>query len=769
MLPIEISRSFPHPSRMPLTAGRKLGRYEILAALGQGGMAEVYRARDTRLGREVAIKVLPETVADRPERLARFEREARTVAGLNHPNIVVLHSIEEEDGVRFLTMELVAGRTLDEGIPAAGLPLAQVLEVAIPLAEALAAAHERGVVHRDLKPRNVMVTGEGRVKVLDFGLAKLSDAEESRLSGTSASTISVEGQILGTVPYMAPEQVRGEEVDARTDLFALGALLYELASGRRPFDGRTAADVASAILRDAPAPLAERRPDLGDGFEEVVRRCLEKDPGARFASARDVALALRALATSEPRTGGPSRPGAIRSLAVLPLDNVSRDPTQEYFADGMTEALISDLSRLGDLRVISRTSVMRYKGAHRALPEIARELDVDAILEGSALLIGKRVRVSVQLVAARRDQTLWSERYDRDLEDVLALQSQVAEAVVREIALRLSPREADRLARRPEVNAEAHLEYLKGMHAAEATSPQAIELSLLHFKRALALDPAFAPAWAGVAGCHSTRASRGMAPPAEANTEALAAASKALALDDSLADAHVVLGQIQARDGALRKAIASLRRAIELNPGLSTAYANLGRLYYCTERHAEAQQAMLKAVSLDPLSMIHHTTVGDAYYYAREYSKSIDYYRKAIVIDPRFDGAHTDLARSLEALGRFDEAKAEYEEGRRLGGSVAGPSFGLAHLEAGMGHTDVARRMLAELEAARAQRVVSAWGIAALHASLGDVDEAFEWLEVAVREGATGLIFLRVHPRLDPIRPDPRYRPLVHRLGLDDA
>ncbi len=391
---------------------------------------------------------------------------------------------------------------------------------------------------------------------------------------------------------------------------------------------------------------------------------------------------------------------------------------------------------------------------------------MDAVLEGSALLVGNRVRVTVRLVSARTDDTLWADRYDRSLEDVLGLQSEVAETVAKEITIHVSAREATLLSKRAAVNAEAHVEYLKGRHTVAAASPQAIELSLRHFRRALELDPSFAPAWAGLAECHNIRAGRGMAPPAEASAEAMAAAMKALELDDSLADAHAALGNVKIHQRDLVGAMGSLQRAIELNPGLASAHYWLGRVFYCSERHAEAQRAMLKALSLDPLSMLIHTTVGDAYYYAREYEKSVLYYTMAIEIDPRFDGAHTDLARSLETLGRFDEARAQYEEGRRLSGGVAGPSFGLANLEVSMGHGADARRILGELIAARAQRVVSAWGIAVLHARLGEVDEAFHWLDVAVEEGATGLVFLRVHPRLDAIRDDARYGPLLRKTGL---
>jgi serine/threonine-protein kinase len=755
---------------MLLTPGRRLGNYEIGAPLGAGGMGEVYRARDLRLGREVAVKVLAEGTATDPASRARFEREARAVAALNHPNIVVLHSIEEADDVRFLTMELLEGETLDAVIAAGDLPPARVLALAIPIADALAAAHAKGVVHRDLKPRNVMVTGNDRVKVLDFGVAKILGAGPDETGDTTAATvrtISSTGQIAGTVPYMAPEQIRAGAVDARTDLFAFGATLYELATGRRPFGGATPADVATSILRDEPEPIGSRRPDLPEDLDRIVGRCLAKDPRARYASAAELAAELRVLQEDPPAGRSAAGGDAIRSLVVLPLENVSHEPAQEYFADGMTEALISDLARLPNLRVISRTSAMKYKGASKTLPEIARELNVDAVIEGSALLVGKRVRINVQLVAARRDQALWSDRYDRDLEDVLELQSNVAEAVAREIELRVAPHEAKRRAPRREVHPEAHIEYLKGQHIAAGSSPQAVELALRHFRRALELDPTFAPAWAGLAACHHARAARGMATPAEANAEARDAANKALSLDESEGHAHAVLGSIRAHELDLPGAVAMLRKALELNPGLTGPLRMLGRVCYCTERHAEAQEAMLRALSLDPLSMITHTGVGDAFYYAREFEKSLEYYRGAIALDPRFDGAHTDLARSLEALDRFDEALAEYEEGRRLAGGVALPSFGLAHLEARRGNTGAARRILDELTDARSRRVVSAWGIAALHACLGDVDDAFRWLDTAADERATGLIFLRVHPRLDAIRPDPRYPALLRRLGLD--
>jgi TolB-like protein/lipoprotein NlpI len=451
------------------------------------------------------------------------------------------------------------------------------------------------------------------------------------------------------------------------------------------------------------------------------------------------------------------------------LRNLSRDPAQDYFAYGLTESLISDLAKVKALRVISRTSVMRYQEVEKSVPEIARELNVDAVLEGSALLVDKRVRVNVQLVSARTDETLWAERYDRDLEDVLGLQSELAETVAREIAIQVTPTEASTLAHRELVNPEAHLEFLKSRHSFLAASPSALEVALRHARRALDLDPTYAPAWTALADCHIFRAIRGMAPPAEAAAEALSAANRALELDPSLADAYVSIGTILSHTGNLAGGLRALQKAVELNPGHAAAHNLLARALYSYERHSEALAEMSKSVNLDPLSMMIYTGAGDAYYFAREYEKSVFHYRMAIELDPRFDGAHTGLARSFEALSRFEDARAELEEASRVSGGIAGPSFGLAHVEAAAGNEKEARRILAELTEARATRVVSAWGIAVVHASLGDVDEAFRWLDIAVEERAPGLILLRVHPRLDPIRSDPRYRPLVNKLGLEST
>ena len=742
--------------------GQQLSHYRILEPLGAGGMGEVYRAHDLHLERDVAVKVLLRGSLADPTARERFRREAHVLSRLSHPGVATIFDFDTQDGVDFLVMEYVPGGTLQSRLQRGPLDLDELARIGSEIGDALEDAHRRGFLHRDLKPGNIVLTTAGTPKILDFGLAGLLHASHSTTALTQTGTV------FGSLPYMAPEQVRGDADDSRTDVYAFGAMLYEMATGRRPFEKDRPEALMFEILHGTTRPVRSLRPEAPPELDRLIESCLSKDPALRPASAGAVSQTLRRIREPALRGGEPEPArDVIRSLAVLPLENVSRDPAQEYFADGMTEALISELARLKALRVISRTSAMKYKGVQKALPEIARELSVDAILEGSALLVGKRVRVTVQLVSARTDATLWTDRYDGEIEDVLDLQSRIAGSVAKEIAVQVTPREASQLAKRRPVNPEAHVEYLKGRHTATGASPQAIELALRYYQRALEIDPTYAPVWAGIAYCHNVRAGRGMAPPAEANAQAREAAMRALELDDSLAEAHSALGSIAVDEMDFPGAIRSLQRAVELNPGLTGAYTGLGSLYFCSERHSEAQEAMLKALSLDPLSMLIHTCVGDAYYYAREYERSLVYYRKAVELDPRFDGAHTDLARSLEALGRFDESRREYEEGRRMSGGVAGPSFGLAHLEASSGNVAAARRILQELTEARSKRVVSAWGIAALHSSLGDVEEAFRWLDVAVEERATGLMFLRVHPRIDSIRQDPRYKSLLRKVGLD--
>ncbi|HEY6572422.1 MAG TPA: serine/threonine-protein kinase, partial [Candidatus Eisenbacteria bacterium] len=469
---------------MAQSEGSTLGHFKLLERIGEGGMGVVWKARDQHLDRDVAIKVLSRGALDDATTRQRFRQEAHVLSRLSHPGVATIFDFAAQDGVDFLVMEFVSGGTLQDRLQKGPIALDEVIRLGAEIGDALEDAHRQGFLHRDLKPGNVALTDTGRPKLLDFGLARL-------LSGAQAATgITQSGTILGSLPYMAPEQLLGEGGDARTDVYALGVLLYEMACGRRPFAKERPEALMFEILNSAPPPLYSLLPAAPAEFDQLLSSCMSKDAMHRPASARLVSEALRRIRDGAP-TSAHSAPTAnvIRSLAVLPLENVSRDPAQEYFADGMTEALISDLARIKALRVISRTSAMKYKGVQKGLPEIARELNVDAILEGSALLIGNRVRVSVQLVSARTDETLWADRYDRQLEDVLGLQSDVAATVAREIAIQVTPREATELSKRASVNPEGHVAYLKGMHELTVASPQAIELGIRHLGRALELDP----------------------------------------------------------------------------------------------------------------------------------------------------------------------------------------------------------------------------------------------------------------------------------------
>ena len=477
---------------MSYAPGTRLGTYEIASPLGAGGMGEVYRAKDLRLGREVALKVLPAGVAADPGRLARFEREARAVAALNHPNIVVLYAVEDEGDVRFLTMELVEGQSLDRQVRPGGLPLPRVIEIGIALADALTAAHEKGVVHRDLKPANVMLTRDGRVKVLDFGLAKLAEAEAD-LELTQSAPLSSPGAVVGTVPYMSPEQIRGVDVDARSDLFALGIILYELAVGRRPFAGATAADVGSAILRDTPDPLPSVRPDLPGDLDRIVRRCLEKDPRERFQTALEVGNDLRRVnpvAENRQRTmGGEATAPDIASIAVLPFANLSSDAENGYFADGLTEEVILMLAKLSALRVASRTSVMAYRDRADSPSQIARALGVTHLLEGSVRKSGSRIRITVSLLDAKADRSLWAEKFDGTMDDVFDMQDRVAQATVHALELTITPQEAAKLLDHPIRNAEAYDEYLRAREDLNDFTVSGLERSLQHLDQAARLEP----------------------------------------------------------------------------------------------------------------------------------------------------------------------------------------------------------------------------------------------------------------------------------------
>jgi len=767
---------------MALAVGTQLGSYQVLAALGSGGMGEVYRARDLRLGRDVALKVLPANVAASPDRLARIEREARTVAGLNHPNIVTLYSIEDQDGVRFLTMELVEGESLATLVTPGGLQVARVLELAIPLADSLAAAHERGVVHRDLKPANVMVTRQGRVKVLDFGLAKLagpdSDAEPA-LAKTLTTPISAAGQVLGTVPYMAPEQLRGEAVDARGDLFAFGIMVYELAAGRRPFAGETAADVTSAILRDTPEPLTRLRTDLPGDLERVVSRCLEKRARDRFQAAAEVAHELRQLrrALEHGPARIPERPTSekVASIAVLPFANRSADADDEYFSDGLADELINLLAKIKGLHVSARASSFQFKGRSEDLATIGARLRVATVLDGSVRKAGNRVRISVQLVRVSDGDHLWSEAYDRTLEDIFAVQDDIARSVVKELRTTLlgeaggsdasgqARAEVARAGKGRCADPEAHRLFLLARHLTDRWTREDTARGIEYLSQALQRDARFAQACAALAIAHANSGDRGWTPVTEAYALAREAAERSLALEPDLAEGHAALGRIRmSHDWDWRGAEVSIGRALELAPGKADVLRMAGSLAWTLGRIEDAIALHRRALEQDPLSATSYSTLGWALQAAARFEEAESIGRKALELAPNREAGHTILALALLAQGRYDEALAE--AGRETDDALRLWAPALIHHR--MGHEAESRSALLELM--EQHHEVSAYQIAEAHAVRGDLDSAFDWLELAWKQRDAGLTDTLASSRLRSLHEDPRWDAFLGRMGFTE-
>ena len=762
-----------------LTAGTRLGHFEIISPIGSGGMGEVYRARDAKLRREVALKVLPARVSSNPDRFARFEHEARTVAGLSHPNIVVLHAMEEENGIHFLTMELVEGETLDRQVSAEGLPAARVVDVGIAVADALTAAHERGVIHRDLKPANVMMNRDGWVKVLDFGLAKLDEtAPRAGLSRTAtmATPISEVGGLMGTVPYMSPEQIRGEAVDTRTDLFSLGVMLYELASGRRPFLGHTAADTSSAILRDTPKPLTRLRSDLPRDLERIVSRCLEKNPRERFQTALDVANELRGLRMDLERGGNAPSPQStpqVASIAVLPFVNRSASEDDEYFSDGLTDELLNVLAKIRGLRVAARTSSFHFKGKDTTIAELGHALNVATVLEGSVRKAGNRVRISVQLVQVSDGYHLWSETYDRTLEDIFAVQDDIARSVVKELRASLLREDFDskaigevkaevsRATKGRATDPEAHQRYLLARHLLDRVTREDTMKSLVYLRQILDRYPEFALAWAELARGYAYETTRNWS--AEGYGRAREAAERAVALEPDLADGHLMLGWIRMFHQDWKGAKASYDRALELAPGSVTVLRRTGGLMASMGRLDEAIQLDRQAVEQDPLNAISHHALGSWLQGAYRFDEAEQAFRKALELAPRMTGTAASLAMTLCAQGRNDEALAaawqEPDEIMRL--------WALAIAHDALHHTAEASAALGNLTEHHAD--TSAYQIAEVHAARGAADLAFQWLNRAHAQEDSGLTYLLCSTHFRLLHGDPRWRAFLKKMGLEDC
>ncbi len=776
-------------------AGITLGRYRLLSPIGAGGMGEVYQALDTRLDREVAVKILPARLADNPDAMRRFEREAKAVAALSHPNILSIHDFGNEQGVSYAVMELLKGETLRSRLSHGALPWRKAVGIGGEIAEGLSAAHAKGITHRDLKPENIFLTSDGRTKILDFGLARVnaSNSDGNNTSATTVPRITDAGVVMGTPGYMSPEQVRGAEVEAPSDIFSFGSVLYEIVTGRRPFVGKTVADTMAAILRDDPPDLAESGKNIPPDLEQVIIHCLEKNPAERFQSARDLAFALKTISGESGKSKTLPKPLSLRSRAavlsaagllllllglalymilgseksvsivVLPF---SDGVDTEYISDGITESITNNLSQLPQLRVIARTTAFSYKGRTLNSQEVGKELRVHAVITGKAVLRGDAPSVQAELTDVATGAQIWGDKYDLKLSDIFTVQEKIARAVCERLGVRLTGEQQQLMAKRYTQNTDAYDLYLRGLYHWNKRTEEDTKKGIVQFTQAIAKDSNYALAYVGLANSYIWAGNA--LPPKEAMPAAKVMAMKALQINDNLAEAHTSLAAVNLlHDWNWSEAEKEFKRAIALNLNYPTAHQWYAEYLTAMGRHEEAITAIKQALALDPRAPIINRDVGWHYYCARRYDLAIEYCENALRIDPTFVQAYALLGLAYVKKEMFPEAIAKLQKAVGLSRS-ANNLTRLGYAYASFGRRDEALQILNELTGSSNGDFVSPTYIAVIYAGLGDKEQAFAWLEKDYQDRSQVLIYLKVFPMLDGLRSDPRFLRMMRLVGLPD-
>ena len=812
--------SLGEPTR--LTDGQTLDHYRLIALLGAGGMGEVYLAVDTRLDRQAAVKLLPPGFTHNPDRLRRFIQEAKAASALNHPNIVTIYDIGRTGETYYIGAEFIDGETLRRRMGGGRMEPRAAIDIAQQVAGALAAAHDAGIVHRDIKPENVMLRRDGYVKVLDFGLAKLvppGAAAPGNASG-EIKPLTKSGTIMGTVGYMSPEQARGLKVDARTDIFSLGVVLYEMLAGSPPFTGETTTDVLVAILEREPEPLARHAPDAPAELQRIVGRMLAKRCEDRYQSSRDRLLDLqnlkRDLDLDEHRSSGASRSRgsadravgarlrplmswverrrgtalalaalviavlvavlyfsmresgkpAIGSIAVLPFDNIGGDPEMEFLSDGITESLINSLSQISRLRVMARATVFTYKDRQIDLRKIGRDLNVDAVLTGKVTQRGETLTIQTDLVHVADGSQLWGDRYQRRVSEVIALQESIAREISERLRLRLSGAEQQRLTKRYTDNPDAYRLYIKGRHHNTKRTQEDLQKALEYFQQAIDLDANYAQAYAGMADTYGLIGIFSFARPTDVRLKAEAAASKALELDPDLVEALGARVYLNTWANNWEAVERDARRAIDLNTNYPGVRYDYGVYLSMMGRHDEAKQQFVRAQVLDPLSAVRSYGVARQLYWQHQYDEAIREFQQALGLDQQHWPAHFFLAFCYLNKGEINRALAEGTESARLSGNHQAAVGALGMVYAVAGRRTEAQALLDGLLQQSKQSYVSGYYIAQIYNALGNADQAFVWLEKLYEEGYGLLPFVKVDPNWDNLRGDPRYASLMRRIGL---